>query len=72
MGSKGEEGLYLLQKLNGLSTELGFAAYTRGTKSNLDVFAITAALMVGTAGLPHVIVRFFTFKRVRDAGKLLG
>ena len=57
--------------MNGLS-ELGFAEYTKGTKSTLDVFAITAALMVGTAGLPHVIVRFFTVKRVRDARKSAG
>lgn len=52
---------YLLDKLDGLSTELGFALYTDGTKSMMDVFAITAALMVGTAGLPHVIVRFFQY-----------
>lgn len=58
---------YLLDKLDGLSTELGFALYTDGTKSMMDVFAITAALMVGTAGLPHVIVRFFTVPRVKDA-----
>ncbi len=57
----------LLDKLDGLSKELGFAEYTNGTKSMADVFAITAALMVGTAGLPHVIVRFFTVPRVRDA-----
>ncbi|MEA1785061.1 sodium:solute symporter family protein [Arenibacter sp. GZD96] len=65
-------GVYLLDKLNGLSTELGFAEYTSGSKSLLDVFAITLALMVGTAGLPHVIVRFFTVKRVRDARKSAG
>jgi cation/acetate symporter len=58
---------YLLDKLNGLSTDLGFSVYTNGTKSMVDVFAITLALMVGTAGLPHVIVRFFTVKRVKDA-----
>jgi cation/acetate symporter len=58
---------YLLDKLDGLSKELGFAMYTDGTKSMIDVFAITAALMVGTAGLPHVIVRFFTVPRVKDA-----
>jgi len=58
---------YLLDKLDGLSKELGFALYTDGTKSMMDVFAITAALMVGTAGLPHVIVRFFTVPRVKDA-----
>lgn len=71
-GSTGAEGTYLLDKLNGLSTELGFAEYTSGSKSTLDVFAITAALMVGTAGLPHVIVRFFTVKKVRDARKSAG
>jgi len=65
-------GTYLLDKLDGLSTELGFAQYTEGSKSMIDVFAITLALMVGTAGLPHVIVRFFTVKRVRDARKSAG
>lgn len=65
-------GTYLLEKLNGLSTELGFHEYTDGSKSRIDVFAITLALMVGTAGLPHVIVRFFTVKRVRDARKSAG
>ncbi|WP_425402035.1 sodium:solute symporter family protein [Hugenholtzia roseola] len=59
--------LYLLDKLDGLHKELGFAAYTDGAKSMIDVFAITVALMVGTAGLPHVIVRFFTVPRVKDA-----
>ena len=58
---------YLLDKLDQLSEELGFAAYTAGNKSTIDVFFITAALMVGTAGLPHVIVRFFTVPKVRDA-----
>jgi cation/acetate symporter len=65
-------GIYLLEKLNGLSTELGFSEYTSGSKSTIDVFAITLALMVGTAGLPHVIVRFFTVKRVKDARKSAG
>ncbi|MBQ4915698.1 cation acetate symporter [Maribacter sp. MMG018] len=65
-------GTYLLDKLDGLSTELGFNEYTSGTKSIADVFAITLALMVGTAGLPHVIVRFFTVKRVKDARKSAG
>ena len=65
-------GTYLLDKLDGLSTELGFSAYTDGSKSLIDVFAITFALMVGTAGLPHVIVRFFTVKRVKDARKSAG
>lgn len=65
-------GTYLLDKLNGLSTELGFNEYTNGSKSMIDVFAITLALMVGTAGLPHVIVRFFTVKKVKDARKSAG
>ncbi len=65
-------GTYLLDKLDGLSTELGFAEYTEGSKSMIDIFAITLALMVGTAGLPHVIVRFFTVKRVKDARKSAG
>lgn len=65
-------GMYLLDKLDGLSTDLGFSAYTDGSKSMIDVFAITLALMVGTAGLPHVIVRFFTVKLVKDARKSAG
>jgi len=65
-------GVYLLEKLNGLSTELGFNEYTEGSKDRIDIFAITLALMVGTAGLPHVIVRFFTVKKVKDARKSAG
>ena len=65
-------GQYLLEKLNNLSTDLGFSAYTSGEKTVPDVLAITLALMVGTAGLPHVIVRFFTVKRMRDARKSVG
>jgi cation/acetate symporter len=68
----GEPGVYLLDKLDGLSTELGFTEYTQGSKSTIDMFFITAALMVGTAGLPHVIVRFFTVPKVRDARKSAG
>lgn len=60
-------GVYLLDKLDQLHRELGFAEYTSGSKSTIDVFAITFALMAGTAGLPHVIVRFFTVPKVRDA-----
>jgi cation/acetate symporter len=60
-------GVYLLDKLDGLTTELGMAAFTSGNKSTIDMLFITAALMAGTAGLPHVIVRFFTVPRVRDA-----
>lgn len=62
-----DPNVYLLDHLDGLSTELGFDPYTDGSKSTIDVFFITAALMLGTAGLPHVIVRFFTVKKVRDA-----
>ena len=72
MGSEGADGMYLLEKLDGLHRELGFHQYTSGSKSTLDVFLITAALMMGTAGLPHVIVRFFTVKKVRDARKSAG
>ena len=71
-GSQGSDGIYLLDKLDGLSMDLGFHEYTSGSKSMLDVFFITAALMVGTAGLPHVIVRFFTVKKVSDARKSAG
>ena len=71
-GSSGNDGVYLLDKLDGLQRELGFHEYTSGKKSRLDVFFITSALMVGTAGLPHVIVRFFTVKKVSDARKSAG
>ncbi|PCI33551.1 MAG: cation acetate symporter [Alphaproteobacteria bacterium] len=60
-------GVYLLDKLDGLSEQLGFGTYTDGSKSTIDIFFITAALMVGTAGLPHVIIRFFTVPKVKDA-----
>ncbi len=66
-GGAGADGVHLLDKLDNLHTELGFAPYTTGSKPMIDVFAITVALMVGTAGLPHVIVRFFTVPKVRDA-----
>ena len=64
-----EPGVSLLDKLDGLSTELGFDKYTTGKKGTMDTFFITMALMVGTAGLPHVIVRFFTVPKVSDARK---
>ncbi len=60
-------GLSVLQKLDNVLLDLGFNAYTAGSKSSIDVFAITAALMFGTAGLPHVLVRFFTVPKVSDA-----
>ncbi len=62
-----DSGVYLLNKLDQVVTDLGFTAYTDGSKSTIDVFFIAAALMCGTAGLPHVIVRFFTVPRVKDA-----
>ncbi|VVT20822.1 sodium:solute symporter family protein [Erythrobacter sp. EC-HK427] len=65
-------GLYVLQKMDMVLTDLGFTAYTAGTKSTIDVFCITMALMVGTAGLPHVIVRFFTVPKASDARKSAG
>ena len=65
-------GEFLLDRLNGLSQELGFDAYTDGRKATIDVFFITAALMVGTAGLPHVIVRFYTVPRVSAARSSAG
>lgn len=64
--------VYLLEKLNGLSTELGFNEYTSGAKNKIDIFAISLALMAGTSGLPHVIVRFFTVEKVKDARKSAG
>ena len=64
--------MYLLEKLDNLNVELGFNEYTDNTKPLIDIFAITLALMVGTAGLPHVIVRFFTVKKVADARKSAG
>lgn len=72
LGGNVADGTPLLAKLDGMLTELGFAEYTSGTKSTIDVFFITAALMVGTAGLPHVIVRFFTVPKVKDARKSAG
>jgi len=60
-------GTFLLDKVDGLSHELGLSIFTEGSKSTIDMFFITAALMAGTAGLPHVIVRFFTVPKVRDA-----
>lgn len=71
-GSEVVDGTYMLEKLNQIVTDLGFNEYTSGNKSQIDMFFITLALMVGTAGLPHVIVRFFTVPRVRDARSSAG
>jgi cation/acetate symporter len=67
LGGTSAEGVYILDQLDGISAELGMNIFTEGSKSTVDMFFITAALMAGTAGLPHVIVRFFTVPRVRDA-----
>ncbi len=63
--TKGEEVIPFLEKLNNINRELGFQEYTAGKMSTINMFCITAALMCGTAGLPHVIVRFFTVKSVK-------
>jgi cation/acetate symporter len=70
--SVSNESIWLLEKLDQVVQDFGFNAYTSGTKSTVDVFAITMALMVGTAGLPHVIVRFFTVPKVSDARRSAG
>ncbi|MCH2111271.1 MAG: VC_2705 family sodium/solute symporter, partial [Planctomycetes bacterium] len=71
-GGAGADGVFLLDRLNGLHKELGFTPYTDGSFSTLNMLCITASLMVGTAGLPHVIVRFYTVPKVRDARKSVG
>ena len=67
MGGAIDDGTLLLDKINQLSVDLGFHEYTSTNKPRIDLFCVTAALMLGTAGLPHVIVRFFTVPKVRDA-----
>ena len=67
-----DSSTYLLDKLDQVTIDLGFNAYTENTKSKIDIFCITAALMFGTAGLPHVIVRFFTVPKVSDARRSAG
>ncbi|MCF6265310.1 MAG: cation acetate symporter [Desulfuromusa sp.] len=66
------QGKYLLDVLNGIHKDLGFSEYTSGVRPKIDVFFIVVALMVGTAGLPHVIIRFFTVPRIRDARASAG
>ncbi|MEE2690848.1 MAG: sodium:solute symporter family protein [Pseudomonadota bacterium] len=72
LGAAGPDGVHVLAKLDATLVDLGFSEFTQGAKSKADVFAITLALMVGTAGLPHVIVRFFTVPKVSDARKSAG
>ena len=67
LGAKLAGGAWLLDRLDQIHTDLGFKAYTSTDVNRLDMFFVTAALMLGTAGLPHVIVRFFTVPRVKDA-----
>ena len=67
-----DQEIYLLEKLDLIMTDIGFQPYTSGLKETIDVFCITAALMLGTAGLPHVIVRFFTVPDVASARKSAG
>ncbi|WP_090724758.1 sodium:solute symporter family protein [Neptunomonas qingdaonensis] len=72
LGATLDTGMSVLATLDQLSLDLGFAQYTAGTKSTFDIFCLTVALMCGTAGLPHVIVRFFTVPRVKDARTSAG
>ena len=67
-----EPGRHLLEVLDRLSIDLGFRPYTAGWKPRIDVVAITAALMIGTAGLPHIVIRFFTVPKIRDARSAAG
>jgi cation/acetate symporter len=71
-GAADDSGVYLLDRLNGLHEALGFDKYTDGSKSKIDVFFITAALMLGTAGLPHVIIRFYTVRKASEARASAG
>ncbi|MEE2907494.1 MAG: sodium:solute symporter family protein [Planctomycetota bacterium] len=72
LGRLGDDGQSLLQRLDGISTELGFGKYTDYKWDSINIAAITAALMLGTAGLPHVIIRFYTVRKVRDARSSAG
>ena len=72
LGNPADQGRYLLDVLNHLNTDLGFAAYTSGQRPMIDVFFITFSLMIGTAGLPHILIRFFTVPKMRDARSTAG
>ena len=72
LGNPADQGRYLLDVLNHLNTDLGFAAYTSGQRPMIDVFFITFSLMIGTAGLPHILIRFFTVPKMRDARSSAG
>jgi len=72
LGDSSAQGRYLLAVLNDLHSDLGFAEYTSGIRPKIDVLCVVIALMLGTAGLPHVIIRFFTVPRIRDARSSAG
>ncbi len=72
LGGTLADGTFLLDKLDAICTELGFKEYTTSHRGKTDLFFVTAALMLGTAGLPHVIVRFFTVPKVSDARRSAG
>ena len=72
LGNPADQGQYVLNVLNALNTDLGFAAYTAGQRPMIDVFFITMSLMIGTAGLPHILIRFFTVPKMRDARSSAG
>ena len=65
-------GRHLLDALDGIGADLGLGRFTGGSRPRLDVVATTAALMIGTAGLPHIIIRFFTVPKIRDARASAG
>ena len=72
LNDPGTQGKYLLDVLNGIQKDIGFGAYTSGARPRIDVWFITMSLMIGTAGLPHILIRFFTVPKMRDARSSAG
>ena len=72
LGSSMADGIYMLDKLDGILQELGFAKYTEQKGGTLNLVLLTLSLMIGTAGVPHVIIRFFTVPKVKDARSSAG
>src|SRR5665647_1464588 len=72
LNDPGAQGKYLLDVLNGIQHDIGFGAYTNGSRPRIDVWFITMSLMIGTAGLPHILIRFFTVPKIRDARTSAG
>jgi len=72
LGDPSTQGKYLLDVLNGIQRDLGFANYTEGVRPRIDVWFIAMSLMIGTAGLPHILIRFFTVPKIRDARSSAG